>query len=788
MTACTLCDLPTPDPPVSDDAVDGSFCCRGCMEVYRALGDVAVDDVDATDIRAARGEESEPADPVVDGETAYLSVSGMHCKTCEAFIEATAAENEGIQAAQASYATDMVKLTYDPDRIEEEGLPDAISKLGYRASPPEEGVEDEEENRFEVSRLRTAFSFFTTMSTMAMYLLFLYPTYLGFYPESFLHEESATIMVFTPVVLMSTLVLFGVGFPILRGAYVSLKARQPNMDVLVAFAALAAYSYSMIAFFLLGHREVYFDVSTMVIAVVNLGNYVENKFKRQAVGNLSELSRSRVTDARRLLADGGSETVDVESCGPGDRVLVKPGERIPVDGTVVEGSAAVDESLITGESIPQSRGVGDQVVGGAVVTDSALVVEVGEEVSSTLDRLMELLWNIQSTDSGMQQLADRIAAVFVPLVVTLAVVTTLFWVYAGASVGAAILTGVAVLVISCPCSLGLATPLAIVSGIRQAADRQIVVLDSTMLERIVDTDIVAFDKTGTLTTGTMKVVDVTGPDPDALVARMAAVEQFSSHPIANAVAEYADVPDAEVTDFERSARGVSATVDGTPVLVGHPELFTAEGWTVPVDVERAVERARTDSLLPTVVGWTGEARGVVSVSDDPRPDWEEVVSRLAEEDCEIVVITGDDESMARRFRDHPDVDDVFAGVPPEAKVEVVRRLRAKGTTTMIGDGTNDAPALATADLGIALSGGTEIAMEAADAVVISETLAPITQVFDVAAGTNARIKQNLGWAFLYNAIAIPLAVAGLINPLIASLAMAISSIIVVTNSARKMLD
>jgi Cu2+-exporting ATPase len=784
VTSCTHCGGPIGKEPVRTADVDGAFCCLHCLERHQPQDNDAADAIDTTDLFSEQDAASAPQE--TDENTAYFSVNGMHCTTCEEFIETTATETDGIIAARASYATDMVRLTYDPAVIEQSALPDVLSTLGYHASEPTETDGNAAQNRLVFNRLRLVFGALAAMVVMMFYLIFIYPVYLGIYSQTFLYQASTSLIIFVPVTFFSAVVLFGLGFPILRGAYVSLRARQPNMDLLIALATLTAYGYSFVAGFLLKTPHVYFDVSTMIIVIVSAGNHVEAKLKRKALGNLTQLTESRVTKARHLRGDGTTETVDIEACEPGDHVLVKSGERVPVDGEIIEGNAAVNEALITGESMPRSKAVGDAVIGGSIVTDSALVIEVGDDAASTLDRLMELLWNVQSGDAGAQRLADRVASVFVPVVIVLAVATALGWLLTGASLGMAILTGVSVLVISCPCSLGLATPLAIVSGVRAASEQQVVLLTPTILEQITETDIIAFDKTGTLTTGQMAIDHVSAAEPDTVLSRAAAVESRSSHPIATVITEAADASHLSVTAFEQHAQGVSATIDGERVTVGHQSLFSPPEWTVPTSVSQAVEDARQAGTVPTVVGWNGEARGMIAVSDTPREDWDEVITQLATEDCRVVVITGDDEEMARRFEDHPGIDSVLASVLPEEKQTVVGQLCGTGMTTMVGDGTNDAPALAQADLGIAMANGTELAMDAADAVVTTDRLAPIPTIFDIARGARRRLHQNLGWALCYNIVAIPLAMAGLINPLIAALAMGASSLIVVTNSARRL--
>jgi Cu2+-exporting ATPase len=783
MAACTLCELPVEE-PITDPDVDGAFCCRGCLEVARLVGDDEETDLSITAIRE-RATNEDPEFSVPDGaETAYLSVDGMHCQTCEGFIELLAEEESGVHEARASYATEMLRIVFDPDETDRDSLAEAVSRLGYRASGPDED-DDSLRSRVEFGKYRAILAAVVMMPVLIPYVLFIYPVYLGIYPESFLYGTTIEAMVFGPLAVWSTLILIGLGYPIFRGAYVSLRVGRPNMDVLIAIAVLAAYGYSM-ATFLTGGRDPYFDVAVMVLGIVTIGNHVESRVKRAALGNRTDLTDSRANEARRMVGDT-TETIDIEACEPGDRLLVKPGERIPVDGTIAEGTAAIDEALVTGESVPQRKSTGDEVLGGSVLTDSALVVEVGPDATSTIDRLVELLWSVKSSDSGVQRLVNRFAVVFVPLVVTLAVLTTAGWLALGNAPSAALLAGVSVLVISCPCSLGIATPLALAAATRDAADNRMLVLNETVLERIDDSDIVVFDKTGTLTTGEMELADVVGDDEDEVLAMAAAVERRSSHPIADAIDAAAPPTTRSVSDFSRADRTVSALVDGTRVVVGHPDSF-GEEWTTPTEIEDAVLEAYESGTHPTAVAWDGEVRGLVMVRDTPREGWKTVVSDLAAADREIVVLTGDDERMTGMFADHPAVDQVFSGVRPESKGAIVRGLRERGTTTMVGDGTNDAPALASADLGIAVASGTEIAIEAADAVVMDDRLDAVPELFELAGATRGRIKQNLVWAGAYNAVAIPLAVTGVITPLLAALMMAVSSLIVVYNSKRRLVD
>ena len=771
---CRLCALPVPDDSITDPDVDGEFCCRGCLEVQRTLGDVEADDVDEL------GTEDDPND--VEGEELYLAVDGMHCSTCELFLENRASEIDGVEAARASYATDTVQVTYDADAVAPDDLPDAISGMGYEARPREDHGDSSAESAALVKFLLGGGLF--GMMVMLWYVLFLYPTYFGFDPVVELGGFDG-LYIYANIWLLTSLILFYTGYPILRGALVSLRAKQPNMDLLVALAATGAYAYSTLAM-LSGRSDLYFDVTVAVVLVVTAGNYYEGRIKERAAGLLSDLTQVQVEDAR---LNGTDERVPIDAVEPGDELLVRPGERIPLDGVVIDGSAAVDEALITGESVPVEKGHGDPVLGGTVVTDQPLVVEVGEDAASTLDRIVELLWSIQSTRPGVQRLADRLATVFVPLVVLLSSVTALWLLATGSAFTPAMLTALTVLIVSCPCALGLATPLAVAAGVQSAAKRGIVIAAETIFEDAPDVDIVAFDKTGTLTTAEMTVERVDADDTEQVLARAAALERFTKHPVARAIVDHVDerAPDTppSVDNFQRHARGVTGRIDGDLVVAGHPLLFAERDWQIPDRFERTIAEARDTGTVPIVVGWNRRAAGVVVVGDTPRPGWQDSLNRVGQ-DRRVVVITGDEGAAAERFRTAEPVDEVFAGVPPEAKAETVKRLRTQGKTAMVGDGSNDAPALAAADVGIALGNGTELATDAADAVIASGNLDGVPDVFDLSARTNRRIRQNLGWAFVYNAIAIPLAITGYLNPLLAAAAMALSSFLVVVNSSRRL--
>jgi len=811
---CTLCDLPLTDSPVENDTGE-QFCCLGCQQVHSTLADRddISTDADPEEIRETLDEDDVETP---DGyETTFLRVDGMHCATCETFIESRAGSLDDVSAVDASYITDTARIDHDPETTGVEQLRERLTGMGYRAYDRDDPFGQRQAKDGILIRLIVGIVF--GMMVMLNYVALIYPTYFEgglYYPAEtaeFLAEmlgSTASGYFYLVLGLLSSIILFYTGGPILKGAYVSFTTREPNMDLLVALAATSAWVYSTLAIFF-GAEHIYYDVTVGIILVVTAGSYYENQIKRRATDRLADLTEAQVEDARLYAPDGSTTTVGVGELDAGDRVLVREGERVPVDGTVADGEGTVDEAVVTGESLPVAKESGDTVVGGSLLQSGSLVIDVGESATSSIDRITDMVWDLQSANHGIQQLADRLATIFVPAVLVLAVVVGAGHFVLGASIPETLLVALTVLIVSCPCALGLATPLAIASSVREALDRGIVVFDETIFERLQNVDVVVFDKTGTLTTGEMRVVESEGPTD--LFEKAAVLENRTSHPIAAAItAEYAPpetVTDGGVADsshddtvatddsgddgrvetFESYSTGVGGTVDGTELLVGHPDLFAAHNWPVSDQIEATVDEARASGNVPVVIGADGSAEGVVVVGDDPRAGWEEAVSHLADRDIEVAVLTGDDERAATAFGNHPDIDHVFAGVPPEGKAETVSRLGAGRQTVMVGDGTNDAPALATADLGIALGSGTALAADAADVAIVTDELASLETVFDLSVAANRRVKQNIGWAFCYNGIAIPLAITGLINPLFAAVAMAFSSLLVVTNSSRPLL-
>ncbi|MEL7832679.1 cation-translocating P-type ATPase [Fodinibius sp. Rm-B-1B1-1] len=776
---CALCELEVPDPPIKDPNINGLFCCSGCLHVYKLLQEM--DEKQAEQLRRQtiqkRHSEKE-ADKLPDSyEETFFKVSGMHCATCESFLETLANRQEGIHKSEASYASEMVKVYYDPDRINVDQLPHKLSKFGYRFRNVESTQKEEQLN--EIARLIIG-GFFGIMGLL-LYVLFLYPTYLGNAGIVPLTEAEKLFFV-SNIFVMTSFVLGYTGFPILRGAWVSVSVLKPNMDLLITIAAVSAYLYSVGAL-LTGSSEVYFDVTMAIVLVVSIGNYYEKKIRSGKQNLLEKLTEKQIQHAR-LIKNGKSYQTDIKDLSPGACILVKAGERIPIDGTIIDGNGVVNEALMTGESMPVSKKEGDKVLSGTILKTNALTVQIGESVTSTIDELMRMMWNIQSARPGQQRLADRIAAWFVPAVLMLGCITFGYHLFIGAGTTDAMLASLAVLIVSCPCALGLATPLAIASGIRSGLKHEIMFKTAAVFEEKSDTSTVAFDKTGTLTTGQMYLLDK-GNDEQSL--RYAALlEQYSSHPIAEPIAATYKNVQKKVTEFKNTSQGISGIIDEKQVFVGQPEWLQQLQFEFTDSQWKKINNSREQAGLPVAVGWAGVIHSILVVGDRLRDQAFTTVNNLQEDGKKVAVITGDSDQAGEAIQNKLNPDFLFTETLPDSKSNIIQELRRFGRIAMVGDGSNDAPALAQADLGIAFGDLTAIAAESAHVIIPSDRLELIPATFKVIKLTKHRIRQNLGWAFLYNIITIPLAIAGTINPLFAAVAMATSSLLVVSNSSRDM--
>lgn len=762
---CKLCGLPLPKPPVSNGGHD--FCCIGCREVYKVFGE---------EVFAARKVSRCETAPAPEGREAFLWIDGMHCASCEFLTEKLALKIPGVLAAASSYATATARIVYDPARIQEADLPPLLSRHGYRARLRGEPAPPNDEG-LDLLRLVSG----VTAASLAMMLtfLFIYPVHGGWLTVEDYGEMRGLAFGAVPFFLffLTTVLVFFVGWPILRGAWISLRAGLPNTDMLLALAILPAYGYSVIQLF---NRSIdlYFEVAGTLVMIITIGRYLERAARLRAAEALNAIMQA--WSPRACVLRGGQYLdCPLDEVRPHDRVFVRQGETVPVDGTVVAGRGAVDESLMTGEPFPVARGENEKVLGGSRLLEGNLEIDTGPQVESRMANLARILWNTQSASSGLQARVDRLARGFVPAVLALAALVGAGFMLAGASTEQALLAALATLIVSCPCTFGLAIPLTTAAAIGTALRRGIIVTGAGVFEKSPRVDVVALDKTGTLSTGEMTVVEVIGSAE--LAARAAAVERHSPHPVARAIAQIDAGRSAGEAELH-PGRGAVATVGGKRVAVGSRALFAALGWTVPASLAAHAEQRRHGESVVSYVGWDGAAEGAILTRDRSRPAWDRVVETLRRH-CRIVLLTGAEHPNG--YRQH--VDEVHAGVPPEAKAAVIRRLKARGRVAMIGDGSNDAPALAEADLGIAFGAPTALAAEAADIVIPGKRLERVLEAFLLIGVTRRRIRQNLGWALAYNAIAIPLAATGLLSPLVAAVAMSVSSLLVVANAARPIL-
>ncbi|MCW9034075.1 MAG: cation-translocating P-type ATPase [Rhodospirillales bacterium] len=763
---CQLCGLPTPTPPIVSD--NHLFCCFGCKEVYRNFGPEVLETI-ATP-QTAQAEVLPP-----EGKEAFLRIEGMHCSSCEILIERVAEKIDGIYSAKSSYATSTVKVVYDPDVIDEADLPKALKFTGYRARLSSEEA-PEYDNRLDLLRVLVGASMAGLV--MMLYVAFYYPTDLGIVSESEMAPLSWLAFGVVPKVIfaITTGLILYVGAPIFRGAWIGLRARILNMDDLLAIAILSAYGYSVAQLYQ-GSHDLYFDVAATITAIVAVGRYFEKTAKAEATEELTKLMKAWAPKAR-IRWGGDYKLLEIEDLDPGEYILVWEGEPIPVDGIIVDGRGAVDESLMTGEPFPVNHGPGDTVLGGSVVVEGQIEVKVGEKVESQMDNLAKILWNVQSSNAGAQGLADLVARVFVPVVLVLAAIVTEYSYLSGAPLGTALLAGLATLIVSCPCTFGLAIPLTTAAGVSAALRQGIIITSADTFVKAPHIDIVAIDKTGTLSTGDMSVVEVIGPQ--LVTEYAAAVERLSPHPIAKAIAKLDGKHSADDLNIH-PGKGAEATVGTQRIAVGSRSLFAILGWDIPKEIAEQVTAYAPGEGVVSYVGWEGQIEGAIITRDRSRPEWESVIDQLKAH-CRVVLLTGAEHPSGYEER----VDEVFAGVPPEGKAAVIRQLRTQGTVVMIGDGSNDAPALAAANLGIAFGAPTALAADAADVVILGERLERIFDAFDLINTIRRRVRQNLGWALLYNATAIPLAITGLLNPLFAALAMSTSSLLVIWNSSRSL--
>lgn len=729
-----------------------------------------------------------------------LQIGGMTCASCANRIERKLNKIGGVTAA-VNYATEKATLTV-PDGYDSAQLIKAVEETGYTATlavasaePAAETTGGGDDPELRALRVRLIAATALTVPVIAMAMV---PAL------QFNYWQWASLTLAAPVVVWAA-------WPFHRAAWANLRHGAATMDTLISMGTLSAFLWSLYALFLgtagaagmthpftftlapsHGAANIYLEVAAGVTTFILAGRYFEKRSKRQAGAALRALLELGAKEVS-VLRDGVETKISVDALAVGDQFVVRPGEKIAADGVVVSGSSAVDASMLTGESVPVEVGVGDAVVGATVNAGGRLVVRAGRVGSDTqLAQMARLVEKAQTGKAEVQRLADRISGVFVPIVIGVAVITLGGWLGAGYPVASAFTAAVAVLVIACPCALGLATPTALLVGTGRGAQMGILIKGPEVLESTRTIDTVVLDKTGTVTTGRMALVEVmTAPETERteLLRLGGAIEDASEHPIAQAIAaaardETGTLPSVE--DFANvEGKGVQGVVDGHAVVVGRETLLA--DWAQHLDPELARAKARAEAEGKTVVavGWDGQARGIFVIADTVKPTSAQAITQLKQLGLTPVLLTGDNAAVARRIADEVGIDTVIAEVLPEGKVDVITGLQRQGkTVAMVGDGVNDAAALAQADLGLAMGTGTDVAIEASDITLVRGDLRSAVDAIRLSRKTLSTIKTNLFWAFAYNVAAIPVAALGMLNPMLAGAAMAFSSVFVVGNSLR----
>ena len=695
-----------------------------------------------------------------------LTVVGMTCGGCAAKVQSALSSADGVLDAQVNFAT--ARATIRHDGRDDAAFVAVIEGLGYSVRDAAD-LEAAEQARSDDLRRRFLIAAALTVPAMLISMI---------RPLRFDGWEWVVGGLVTPVVFWSGAIFH-------RATWANLRHRTTTMDTLVTIGTLSAWTWSMVELLRGDDGHVYFETAGVIITLILLGKWIETAAKRRSGAAIRALADLGAVTAE--LVDG--RRVEVDELVVGDRFIVRPGEKIPTDGIVVDGRAAVDASMVTGESVPVETTIGDEVIGATIATDGALTIEATRVGAQTaLAQIIRLVDEAQGSRASVQRLADRVAGIFVPTAIVIAALTLIGWLVFGDDADAAFTAAVAVLIIACPCALGLATPLGIMVGTGRGAELGIIIKGGEVLEDTREVETIVFDKTGTLTEGAMSLSRViVGPDADAgLTSDAARLEGLSEHPIAQAIAGSSLTDDLSggpaVDDFRVLAgRGVTGNVDGRSITVGRRSLFT------DIDPVVAAEADQAEAGGTTVVyaGRDGHGAAAFVVTDELKATTAAAISGLHRSGMRTVLLTGDNAVTAESVAASVGIDEVIAEVLPDEKAAVIERLRADGhRVAMVGDGINDAPALAAADLGIALGTGTDVAIEASDLTIVSGDLRAVRDAISLSRRTLATIKGNLFWAFAYNAAAIPLAAAGVLNPMIAAAAMGMSSIFVVTNSLR----
>ncbi|MBP1948625.1 heavy metal translocating P-type ATPase [Virgibacillus litoralis] len=720
----------------------------------------------------------------VQTEKAEFDVYGMTCAACSSRIEKVLNKQTGVKLASVNLATESAAVEYNPGLMEEADIIGRIQKLGYDAKIKANQEDKKTQKEKQLNQMKTKLIVSVLLSAPLLITMLVHLA--GINVPAILLNPWFQFALATPV-------QFVIGWQFYVGAYKNLRNGGANMDVLVALGTSAAYFYSLYeAFNTIGNPgympHLYFETSAILITLILFGKYLETNAKGKTTVALSKLLDLQAKQAR-VIRNGEELMIAVEEVAVGDHLIIKPGEKFPVDGIVVKGKTSVDESMITGESIPIEKDEQSNVIGSTMNKNGTVEMEatkVGKDTA--LASIVKAVEDAQGTKAPIQRLADVISGYFVPIVVGIAILTFIIWI-SFVTPGAfepALVAAIAVLVIACPCALGLATPTSIMVGTGKSAESGILFKGGEHLERTHQLDTIILDKTGTVTKGKPEVTDFTGAEETLKL--LASAEKGSEHPLAEAIVAYAtekSISLTEATSFTAvPGLGINAVISGNQILVGSRKLLTENDVEIAQSEEEMI-KYETDGKTAMLIAVNGEYRGIVAVADTIKETAVEAISQLKEQGLEVIMLTGDNERTAKAIAKQVGIDQVIAQVLPEEKADKVKEVQLLGKkVAMVGDGVNDAPALATADIGIAIGTGTEVAIEAADVTILGGELLLIPKAIKISKATIKNIRQNLFWAFAYNSAGIPIAAIGLLAPWIAGGAMALSSVSVVSNSLR----
>ncbi|WP_423216469.1 heavy metal translocating P-type ATPase [Streptococcus equinus] len=730
-------------------------------------------------------------------------IDGMTCAACAVTVENAVNKIDNVDSAVVNLTTEKMTVRYNPDLVSEEEIEKAVIDAGYGASVFDPTTAKSQSER-QSEATQNMWHKFLLSALFAVPLLYLsMGSMMGLWVPDVVSMDSHPL-VFAFVQLVLTLPVMYSGRRFYVNGFRSLIKGHPNMDSLVALATSAAFVYSLYGVYhiILGHvhhvHMLYFESVAVILTLITLGKYFETLSKGRtsdAIQKLVKLSAKSAT----VIRDGVEESVPIENVVIGDILLVKPGEKIPVDGRVVSGHSAIDESMLTGESIPVEKVVDDKVFGASINGQGFLTIQaekVGDE--TLLAQIIKLVEDAQQTKAPIAKIADRVAGVFVPIVITIALVTFAFWYFVmGESFVFALQVAIAVLVIACPCALGLATPTAIMVGTGRGAENGILYKRGDVLENAHHIDTMVFDKTGTITQGKPQVVDIISyhDDENSLLSKVVSVEKYSEHPLSQAIVEKAvaeKLAFSEVENFTSlTGRGLQGDLAGQTFYIGNRRLMEE----LQVDLgasEAAVLAATQKGQTPIYISANHQLLGVITVADLLKVDSKETVSKLQNKGIDVVLLTGDNNKTAQAIAKQAGIKTVISEVLPDQKTQAIRNLQSQGkVVAMVGDGINDAPALAVADIGIAVGSGTDIAIESADIILMKPEISDVLKALNISRLTIKVVKENLFWAFIYNILAIPVAMGvlylfggPLLNPMIAGLAMGFSSVSVVLNALR----